>query len=110
MLWSRKPEQPPAPAKDVTPWSGLDWTALANKVENQWHGLGGIADAFRRMVEALDVSERSATQLGKRIWWLTSWLLVCTVILTAAAVWPYLPSRMRPGDTVRCDRRAELLS
>jgi hypothetical protein len=53
-------------------------------------GQGVIVEASRRVVRAQEASERSANQLGKRIWWLNLWLLVFTIAifaLTAVLVW-----------------------
>ncbi len=87
--WKQKPEQP----KNVTPWSDMDWAALADDAEKKWHSTGAIVDAFRRMVGALETSERSATQLGTRISWLNVWLLVFTIaifFLTGVLAWATL--------------------
>ncbi len=38
------------------------------------------------MVRALEASERSATKLGQRIWWLNLWLLIFTAVICALTI------------------------
>jgi hypothetical protein len=51
---------------------------------------GIVVEASRRVVKALEASERSATKLGKRIWWLNLWLLVFTIVICGLTIVPVL--------------------
>jgi ABC-type Fe3+-siderophore transport system permease subunit len=47
---------------------------------------GIVVEASRRVVRALEASERSATELGQRIWWLNLWLLVFTIVICGLTI------------------------
>ena len=75
-------------------YSASSWSALVGKASTVGPASQGVVvEASRRVVKAQEDSERSATQLGKRIWWLNLWLLVFTValfLLTGVLVWTAL--------------------
>jgi len=75
-------KQPPEPIpEDRTPFSGLPWSGLTNAANTGLQGQGGVIEASRRVVKALEASDVSAQKLGKRLWWLNLWLLIFTAAI-----------------------------
>jgi hypothetical protein len=75
---------------DETDFSTRTWSYLAGNAEVGQRGQGAVVEAMRRVVVALDGSEKSAHAVGHQMWWLTLWLLVFTVVigaLTGVLVW-----------------------
>ncbi len=70
---------------DVTPLSDAPWSKLYSEAEIIRSGPPTI-EASRRVVVALKASERSATKLGTRIWWLNLWLLIFTIAICALTI------------------------
>jgi hypothetical protein len=80
-------EQKPDPSVEAeTRYSEYPWNRLVDQATAGMAGQGAIVEASRRVVRAQEVSERSANQLGKRIWWLNLWLLAFTVAICLLTV------------------------
>ena len=87
MTWFRRRKELPAPeSDDQTAHSPVPWSRLVLLATSGMQGQGAIVEASRRVVKALEVSERSATALGKRIWWLTLWLLIFTAVICGLTI------------------------
>src|SRR6266542_133091 len=87
MGWFGRGEPPPEPmTEDYTAHSGRSWNELANQATSGMQGQGALVEASRRVVMAQEVSERSATQLGKRIERVNWWLLAFTVAICLLTV------------------------
>ena len=86
MRWFRRRQQPGPTPEEHTAFSSQPWTALVTSAMVINHSQGIIVEASRRVVRALEASERSATKLGQRIWWLTLWLLIFTVVICALTI------------------------
>jgi len=71
-----------------TRYTGVEWNRLADLADGVGKGIGPsvFMEPMRRVVAALDRSERSATALGKRIKTLNVWLLVVTIAIGAMTV------------------------
>ncbi len=69
---------------DPDPYARYNWTHLIKEALGGYHWPG--VEALRRVVQALEASERSANQLGKRIWWLNLWLLVFTIVICGLTI------------------------
>ncbi len=86
MRWFRRRQQPEPTPEEHTAFSDRLWTTLVTSAMTSNHGLGIVVEASRRVVRALEASDRSATKLGQRIWWLTLWLLIFTVVICALTI------------------------
>jgi len=69
-----------------TTHSGRSWNDLANQATSGMQSQGALVEASRRVVMGQEASERSATQLGKRIERLNWWLLAFTVAICLLTV------------------------
>ncbi len=69
---------------DPDPYARHDWTFLIGQALGGYHWPS--VEAARRIVQALETSDRSANQLGKRIWWLNLLLLVFTILICGLTI------------------------